>query len=182
MGEDCAERAGLVLPVRGHAVVGSGPDLLDMIDEGTKMTDYAMRVLDIVARADHHDSIWWRTDNQYAPITFFVNCSDVFSWGSADLEDLTPERLEAFEQALKDCTDTAGSNVYGPELFCARMRGCRPQGAAYPENERLWPLFDACGPERDTGLGNPYRPGQRKRRAEERSDDPSKASDLGEVS
>lgn len=50
------------------------------------------------------------------------------------------------------------------DLFAARVRGMRPQGAAYtfypPET---WPLFDACGPEREIGFGNPYRPGEYKR-------------------
>ena len=40
----------------------------------------------------------------------------------------------------------------------------RPQGAYYPESDpETWPLFDDCGPEREVGLGNPYRPGERKK-------------------
>lgn len=125
-------------------------------------TDFAVRVLDVFARADLHDSLWWRTDGAYAPVTFWVQCSDVFAWGVADAELLPPEALDDFEQALQDVVAVVGANAYGPELYCARRRGKRPQGAAYPSDERLWPLFDACGPEREIGLGNPYLPGRRK--------------------
>lgn len=31
----------------------------------------------------------------------------------------------------------------------------RPQGAAYTKDKRVIPLFDACGPARETGFGNP---------------------------
>jgi hypothetical protein len=52
------------------------------------------------------------------------------------------------------------SSRRGAELFCARVRKMRPQGAWYaycPEAE--WPLFDACGPERGVDAGNPYAQG-----------------------
>lgn len=43
------------------------------------------------------------------------------------------------------------------ELFAARVREMRPQGACYKGYPKdLWPLFDACGPERETGMGNPH--------------------------
>ena len=39
--------------------------------------------------------------------------------------------------------------MYGTELFSARVRKMRPQGASYKlYPKELWPLFDACGPER----------------------------------
>lgn len=44
------------------------------------------------------------------------------------------------------------------------MRKERPQGACYPSNKDLWPLFDACGPEKPTGFGNPYKPGEYKKK------------------
>jgi hypothetical protein len=54
----------------------------------------------------------------------------------------------------------AMSAAFG-ELFAARVRGVRPQGASYSLYPRAtWPLFDACGPKRETGLGNPYEPGE----------------------
>lgn len=52
-------------------------------------------------------------------------------------------------------------------LFACRSRKMRPQGACYPDDHpELWPLFDACGPEREVGMGNPYRPGERKKALE----------------
>ncbi|UDL15984.1 hypothetical protein QEH42_gp234 [Microbacterium phage Pumpernickel] len=48
-----------------------------------------------------------------------------------------------------------------PLLFAAKSRKMRPQGAYYksiPEN--IWHLFDACGPEREVGMGNPRKPGE----------------------
>lgn len=43
------------------------------------------------------------------------------------------------------------------DLFAARVRSMRPQGAAYKVryDKSIWPLFDACGPEREIGMGNP---------------------------
>ena len=47
------------------------------------------------------------------------------------------------------------------DLFAARSRQERPQGACYSGYDRsIWSLFDACGPEREVGLGNPYVPGE----------------------
>jgi len=48
------------------------------------------------------------------------------------------------------------------DLFAARVRKMRPQGAAYKVryDESIWPLFDACGPVREVGFGNPKEPGQ----------------------
>ncbi len=106
------------------------------------------------------DSLWWRVDGDYAPVTFMVQCSDVFWWGTADSEQINPEDLDALEAAFRDASAACkNGDVYAPELFCARKRGMRPQGAFYKGmNEALWPLFHACGAERETGLGNPQKP------------------------
>ena len=121
----------------------------------------AIKVLAVVARHDLTDSIGWRCDGEYAPITIWVNCNDTFAWGCADCEDLTIENLPAFEQAIKDCgaIDPVCGSLTGCDLFVARIRKQRPQGAAYPKDKALWPLFDECGPEREVKLGNPYKPG-----------------------
>jgi len=137
---------------------------------------------------DNHPEIWWRTDGEYAPVTIFVNCNDLFWWASADCERLTPESIGMWEQAYSDLDAllpaeprTAENQTDGPVreawlargtrrisimscvdwLFCARVRGMRPQGACYPKDApEVWPLFDACGPERPTGHGNPCKPGE----------------------
>jgi len=104
------------------------------------------------------EELWWRTDGEFAPVRFFVTCNDLFWWGTGDAEDITPENVAALEQAVADCraAHPNGRGSRGPELFCARIRGERPQGAAYPKEKELWPLFDACGPAREVGLGNPH--------------------------
>jgi len=84
----------------------------------------------------------------------YIDCSDLFFWGMAEGEDI---ELEAFNQAVDDCN---GNLPVGSLLYCARQREMRPQGAYYSYfPEELWELFDACGPEREVGFGNPYAPG-----------------------
>lgn len=126
--------------------------------------DFIMRVLDITSihRFDCAGELTWRTDGRYAPISFFVDCSDLFYWGCADSEPLTPENVDEFERAYEDLKAQFGytmASIYGSMLFCARQRKLRPQGCCYPDDRALWPLFDECGPEREVGLGNPYPPG-----------------------
>ncbi len=122
------------------------------------MEAFVLGVLDIIAKADAHRDLWWRTDGKYAPVRFFINCNDVFVWGSSDAEDVTQERLPILRQAYKD------SKHNGGVLYCARVRQLRPQGAYYTYIDKgEWPLFNAAGPERLVGPGNPYAPGGYKR-------------------
>lgn len=125
-------------------------------------TKFIMSVLRLIAEYDMEGSLYWRCDGEYAPIKFFINCNDVFAWGCADSEEITPENLSALKQAIEDCNKIIPNYgpIYGGDLFCARTRKFRPQGAAYPSKKELWPLFDACGPEREVGFGNPYPPGK----------------------
>lgn len=91
---------------------------------------------------------------------FFVNCSDEFFWGCADSEDITEADLPMFNEAVVEC---AGNLNTASSLYCCRKRKERPQGALYTYIDgELWPLFDACGPEREVGFGNPYKPGDYK--------------------
>lgn len=140
--------------------------LTQLIQQRTA-SNFVMEVLGFIADEDLHDMLWWRTDGEYAPVTFWINCNDLFAWGFADAEDLTPESLPVLKQAVADCKeiDSVCGSITGCELFACRMRKMRPQGAAYPEERELWPLFDVCGPERETGLGNPYKPGEYKKGA-----------------
>lgn len=118
---------------------------------------FISRLLALAAKYDIHDSLFWHSDLNY----FGVNVSDVFGWGCADLEEVTSENIDYLEQAIVDCQATLPDSWegYGPWLFAARNRKTRPQGASYPGGRELWPLFDACGPERETGFGNPYKLG-----------------------
>jgi hypothetical protein len=138
------------------------------VSDAERLT-FVLRVLATVG-TDNHEDIWWRTDGEYGPVTFWVKCSDLFWWGTADLEELTPENVGLLEQSYRDAKAAAPGDCtaegYGSLLFCCRVRGLRPQGCCYPENRALWPLIDACGPEREVGFGNPYPPGGRGRKVE----------------
>lgn len=151
-----------------YRICGRGTQFCPVEHADLTPLDRALAVLRYVGCYELGDRVWWRTDAEYAPVTFFVNCNDLFDWGCADCETLTPERLPLLGRALEDCAKACGDDrdaekrgwPWGIELFCARLRGERPQGAAYPKDRRLWPLFDACGPERTKGHGNPYAPGE----------------------
>lgn len=130
--------------------------------------DFTVCVLTLIRRKDLHSTFYWQTEGDAAPLTFFLNCNDLFAWGSADAEDITPDNIERLEKAIEECEaiDSDDGAMIGCDLFVCRERGMRPQGACYPqgggypEDRRFWPLFDACGPEREVGIGNPYAPGE----------------------
>lgn len=93
------------------------------------------------------DAIWWRTDGEYAPLTIFVNCNDLFAWGCADCEEIRPGDLDELRLACEDCKNEKGAMRKGHLLWCARRRLCRPQVAYYKYlSDKEKALFDACGP------------------------------------
>lgn len=128
-----------------------------MIEEGVKVDGLTLKVLTFFGEVvDDHDSLWWRVYDDR--VVWLVNCNDLFAWGCSDCEEITEENFPMLEQAFKDCCEAIGKHSFNySDLWIARVRKMRPQGAAYPDDEKLWPLFDACGPERPTGMGNPYR-------------------------
>lgn len=120
--------------------------------------DFTLRVMRLIADEDIHEDIYWMLDEE-DNFEFSVNCSDIFWWGCSDGEKLTPENFDVLVQAIEDEKKIRASvyTVWGPMLFCARMRKQRPQGAVYESiDEAVWPLFDACGEEREVGFGNPH--------------------------
>ena len=133
----------------------------------TKLKKYEF-ILDLSGFIAEHDicgMVDWRTDGKYYPITFHLNTNDLFVWGSADSEEINESNLSVFKQSILDCIkiDSVLGAIEGCSLFAARMNKMRPQGAAYPECKELWPLFDACGPEREINFANPCKPGDYKR-------------------
>jgi hypothetical protein len=111
--------------------------------------DEIMRVLGLFAMFpnDCTDMLTWRTDGEYAPITFMANCSDEFAWACADTETIEPRDLDALERAFADVRAVECPAFWAPVLFAARKRGMRLIKA--PSEERLRALFEACGPVRD---------------------------------
>jgi hypothetical protein len=124
--------------------------------------EFMQRVLAVFA-FDECDSLWWRFEEgrtgDREALTFFAQCSDVFYWGSADVEPITPETIWDLEHAFKDvkiAKDGDWDISEGTYLYCARRRQMRPQGAMYKYlDPKTHHLFDQCGPEREVGLGNP---------------------------
>jgi len=142
-----------------------GPEVQRSIATNTFM----LRVLTLFASTDSHDLLFWHTAGKYAPVTFFVNVNDVFHWACADLEEITRENITLAERAIEDVQSATRKVGWSTPsdwtvLFAARARKMRPQGAAYRCIERaVWPLLNACGPERVIGPedpGNTQRPAQ----------------------
>ena len=113
------------------------------------MEQYKINLLKLVAEHELTDYIKWNTD-----LEFYVTCSDFFFWGCADAEDITSqEDVDLFEQAI---TDVGCEQTYVTDLYCAKKRKMRPQGACYEFiPKHLWCLYDACGPEREVDIVNP---------------------------
>lgn len=131
------------------------------ITDPEKVVPLMVEVLEFIAQKDLFDIMFWRTDGKYAPVTFILNTSDLLAWGCADAEEINTETFPLLKQAIEDCEaiDPIFGAIEGCSLFSCRVKEMRPQGVAYPENRELWPLFDACGPKREIGIGNPYPPG-----------------------
>jgi len=125
---------------------------------------FMMRVMEIFYRADIREQLIWYIDAHDGDLFLAADVSDVFSWGAADAEDITVETLPELEQAYADLKRLhEKATTWTADLYAARRRGHRPQGAAYPKPDvpcftELAMLFNACGPERPTGFGNPKRP------------------------
>lgn len=59
-----------------------------------------------------------------------VTCPDVFAGGCSDVEQVTADNVELLEETISEMErDHPDSAHLAPQLFCARVRGMRPQGA-----------------------------------------------------
>lgn len=134
--------------------------------------EFVERIFGLYARLDIYGSLFWHGKLD----RIFINCSDLFFWGCADSEEITEENLPRLETLAEELEamgkvkyprthSVTGEVTYGDlpatiwieEIFCARERQMRPQGACY---ER-WPqeirdLCNAAGPPRDIDFGNPF--------------------------
>ena len=134
-----------------------------------------VEVMKLVA-ADNTEDMWWKTDKD-GNLHVYVNVSDFFVWGCSDVEEITSqEDIEGLRKAFEDSREFAetvktprdaggyvsrediakvSASIHWPELWAARKRGMRPQGAIYPYLKGIESLFDAAGPERDIDVLNP---------------------------
>ncbi len=117
--------------------------------------DFLFRWLALADKWEIQDGFFWRCEGK--DIHIFVICNDLFYWGTADLEELTAENIDSYEQTYKDAeTALQFGHCHADELWCCRVRKMRPQGACYKSiPKELWPLFDTCGPEREIDICNP---------------------------
>lgn len=57
------------------------------------------------------------------PAEIWINCNDLFAWGSADAEPLPYSEIESAYRAYK-------SGKHGLDKWACQRRGVRPEGAA----------------------------------------------------
>jgi len=146
-----AEATSLVYNGTYPPPVWGGLTAWERVTDESNLLGFILRVLRIFSEIDCTDALWWRLDGEYAPVTFLVNCNDFFDWAAADCERLTPDNVETLERAVADCrANGLMASVYAADLFCARVRGQRPQKPCYKDMEpAAVALFNACGPERE---------------------------------
>lgn len=124
-----------------------------------EQVNFILEILKLTSiEVDENISISWRTDGEYAPVTFFADASDLFSWATADCEDILPVDLADLKQAIKDVKEIDKYSYDGQSLWVCRKRQMRPMDCAYPLNKKLWPLFDAAGPHRNDRWNTGPRP------------------------
>ena len=102
------------------------------------------------------NTIDWIVDDNN-DIILCVVCDDFFEDKTVDRQFITDDNINCWRTSVLDVVDINPQLcMYGPLLYCCRMRSMRPQGTCYRKiPEQLWPLFDECGPKRKIGFGNP---------------------------
>jgi hypothetical protein len=119
---------------------------------------FTARVLNLWSTHDlDNDMLSWRVEDA-TTVFFSVNVNDVFHWGCADNEAITPGNIDMLETTLAEIAPDRDYTRQSAALivFAARSRKHRVQGAMYRHLPvDVWPLIDAAGPERPLGLGNP---------------------------
>lgn len=121
------------------------------IDEKKKsyLDDFILKVLSLYAKYGLQSCLTYRTDGEYAPITFWADSSqDLFGPMCNTDVTLTSENLPLFEQALRDCFNVSKACAYyGLDLFICRTLKRKPdytvwpQSEVYRRNEEYSPLF-----------------------------------------
>ncbi len=150
-----------------------GIEVLDITttEEAPPPKDFAfvLRALKLIADARMCQDVTWRMAGSCAPVSFFITYMDeLFFKSTHGAQELTPSNIDLFEQTIRDLTMVSVSNYLSgsserdttmhcvANLFCARVRQLRPQGAMYRFlPSATWALFDACGPVREVNRLNP---------------------------
>lgn len=105
-------------------------------------------VLTLCAEHDVREDLLWQVKPE--GVSFYIMCNDVFA-PAADAEELLPEDVPLFRQALDDAT-AIDEEMWGPLLYVGRRRKIRPWGRWWREDgtlskkPELARLLKACGP------------------------------------
>lgn len=108
--------------------------------------DFIHRVLRLFSDQECRDDLFFGyPDCNGNNLYLGVICSDVFDWGCAGSEEITPENIGELERAVVD----AGKDRFdswGFLLFCARQQKRLPQAPVMKEvPEELRALFEEAG-------------------------------------
>lgn len=138
-------------------------DMVYVSREWKNRIDFSIKVLGLFDGFDwlSNDDLLWRIGDEFNVVTFYVNCNDLFYWGCADVEDITPANIHLLGEAVKKLSDVgivAANDKYkylewATSLFACMSRGLRPQNCILRNmrkrgDEALALLFESCGPER----------------------------------
>jgi hypothetical protein len=127
--------------------------------------DQAAQVLALWEEADLYEDLFWRVTRtpqglglHKTEVRLFAQCSDLFYWATADLEEIVPEDLPLLRSTLDDLK-LVGATYYLNELFSCRKRKLRPQKPWYkhfeagpgalPAQPEVAALFDECCTEQE---------------------------------
>lgn len=114
--------------------------------------DFLIKCLKLLQECSIEPYFYFEEDK----VRITINTNDLFFWGCADEEEVTPENFHILEESYNDLKALGEYEyLYTYVLFACRINKMRPQGAAYPTSSNVFPLINACGPEREIGLGNP---------------------------
>jgi hypothetical protein len=103
--------------------------------------------LEFFSKNDIRDGLFWNVIGGVPK--FYAECSDMFMWGCADLEEITPENFHILEQSLVDVLATENFAFYSTYLFACRVRKQRPMKRWFEHKkdaDDFQKLFDDCGP------------------------------------
>lgn len=106
---------------------------------------------------DLTESYFIRPDYDTQNIMICVHCSDMFFWGTADAEELTPEDLPDLQKAIQDVKTAGEFGFYGVDLWTARKRNLLPQNAWLNTLPRdLAQIYIQEFEAREPDFGNPH--------------------------